>query len=116
MYDSVIDRLTQLCGQGDKLTGDRRFSLRASRVSAFLKVAVGPNEADYFVRTYAADDWAQHTLRIDHLQGPISKIESREPRLLSVITQVSDMSGNAGRTHRSKLRNHRYLAPLQGNS
>jgi len=79
MYNSVIDKLVKLCNEGEELTGDRQFGLWSAKAFAFLKVAVGPTEADDFSHIQAEDSWAQHSLRIGHLQGLIARMQSQEP-------------------------------------
>jgi len=94
MRNPIVDRLSKLCSDGEDLSTDRQFDLWDTKVSEFIRTAVGPIEADDFLRIYADDDWALHALRVGHLQGMIAKTEAQDIQLLTAAHTSMAMAAN----------------------
>jgi predicted nucleotide-binding protein len=76
MRKPVADQLEKLCDEGEKSTSNRECELWSKKARAFLTSAVGPDEADEFLRLTDDDDWIQHALRLGHLQGLIARAKA----------------------------------------
>ena len=77
MKKAVADHLEKLCDEGIKSESPREFEFWSNKVTAFLRSATGPDEADEFVKLRDfSDAWKQHALRLGHIHGLIAKADA----------------------------------------
>lgn len=77
MNKFVVERLVRFIDEGEGLHSDRLEELWSDGVFAFLRAAVGPGEADVFIKLrHPGDSSKQHALRIGHLQGLVARAEA----------------------------------------
>ena len=90
MKKAVAEYLEELCGEGVNSDSPRKHELWSKKVTAFLRSAVGPDEADQFERlTDYIDPWAQHALRLGHLEGFIAKESAQTSEVpLTIATPI----------------------------
>lgn len=77
MNKAIVDQLTKLFNEGDKLESSNLIEWWSKKVESFLKTAVGPTESDEFVRIVASNIYEQHNFRLGHLQGLIAREEAQ---------------------------------------
>lgn len=107
MQKSIADRLSKLCDEGAEIQSPRAIEMWSNKVSAFLRAAVGPSEAEEFVRLLTSGPWEQHALRIGHLQGLIAKAEAQaaepSPAIASTTAAVALSPSSAPATDSKKV-------------
>lgn len=74
MKTPTTDRLEKLAEEGEALTAGGLINAWALKAHSFLKVAVGPDEADLFWQLSSGQDWESHALRVGHVQGLFAKM------------------------------------------
>lgn len=89
MQKPIVDCLSKLGDEGTEINNPRAMELWAIKVTAFLRTAVGPTEADTFFRLIASGAWERHALRMGHIQGLIARVESQTT---AVATEASSTS------------------------
>jgi predicted nucleotide-binding protein len=97
MKKAVADHLEKLFDEGVRAESERELDLWSDKVTAFFRSAVGPDEADEFVklRNYS-DAWKQHALRLGHIQGLIAKAEAETSETLPAISAPTATSAVVG--------------------
>ena len=97
MKKAVADHLEKLCDEGETVDSQRGIDLWSNKVTAFLRSAAGPDDADGFVklRDYS-DAWKQHALRLGHVQGLIAKAEAERSDLPPSIPGLTATSAAVG--------------------
>jgi predicted nucleotide-binding protein len=82
---SIIDHLTNLCDEGDQVNSSTGLNYWFSKVSSFLRTAIGPDAADEFLALQDEQEWTEYALRLGHLQGLVAKTEAQ---LVTNKTQI----------------------------
>lgn len=105
MKKAVVEQLKKLFDDGEKVTNSREIDFWSNKAVSFLRTAISPDEARNLDRlTNILDEWAQHAMRLGHIQGLIAKEEAEgEPEtttkastasLTSIIDQTTPTSSN----------------------
>ncbi|MBI2408230.1 MAG: nucleotide-binding protein [Gemmatimonadetes bacterium] len=77
MNTAISARLVKLIAEGEGLSNERQIELWSTGVYSFLGTALGPGEAEAFLRLqHTFDEYKQHALRIGYLQGLVAKAEA----------------------------------------
>ena len=90
MQTAIFARLTALVEEGQGLDSSVWLSRWSLRVSAFLRGAMGPDQAADFDKLYASDSWDQHALRLGHLEGLLAREELKEVPLHTTEASAPD--------------------------
>ena len=72
----MIDQLKNLLKQGQTLEGNYDRERWTLRVEAFLRSALGDDQAREFLRLKASDPWNLNAVHLGHLQGLIAKLDA----------------------------------------
>ncbi len=72
----TIDHLEELLADGIELSSNWQMECWSARVSAFLRSALGPDYSREFENRTDKDEIKQHSYRLGHIQGIISKLEA----------------------------------------
>ena len=75
MQTAISERLTVLVEEGQGIDSPVEHDRWSCRVSAFLKTAMGADQAADFDNLVASDSWEQHALRLGHLEGLMTRAE-----------------------------------------
>ena len=90
MHHAVANQLANFCKEADDLSTTHGLNKWASKVSSFLRTALGPDAQEEFMWLRdGEDEWTEHALRVGHLQGLIAKAEAEStliPQDLSVAS------------------------------
>lgn len=79
MNKAVVEQLKKLLEEGEKATNVREMNMWSSKTKSFLRTAISPDESRHFDSlTSFLDEWAQHALRLGHIQGLIAKVADEE--------------------------------------
>lgn len=76
MKKAVVEQLKKLFEDGERVTNTREMEFWSSKAISFLRTAINPDEGRNLERlTNILDEWAQHAMRLGHIQGLIAKEE-----------------------------------------
>ena len=97
MNKTVAEHLGKLCDEGVTGGSEREIDLWSSQVAAFIRSAIGPDEADEFLklRDYS-DAYKQHAIRVGHIQGIVAKVEAEKLETPAPIASSTVLSAAVG--------------------
>jgi predicted nucleotide-binding protein len=76
MQQAVANQLANFCNEADDPSSTFGLNNWSSKVSSFLRTALGSDTQKEFLRLRDDEEWTQHALRVGHLQGLIAKAEA----------------------------------------
>ena len=77
MNKAIASELSKFAAEFGDLDSSFALDRWSKKVSAFLRAALGPDEADIFNSLEDSDEWAQVALRVGHIQGLLAKADAQ---------------------------------------
>jgi len=94
VQNSIVTQLARLLEEGEAASSERAIDLWSTKVTSFLKAALGTIEASEFHRLKGHDEWAERALRLGHIQGLIARTEA-ETHAVATTSETASIGADA---------------------